>query len=229
MIRMFFFIDFLTQKIIEYLELKQTDSLVDLGCGTGIYSKSIVAQLPLQSPIICVDTSEKMLEQVPKNSQYQRLVKDAVTFAEESVNYDKILIKEMIHHIKDKEKLFQGIFKQLNPGGIFLLILLPPTIEYPLFLEALSLYESQQPNYRDLMNLLTKIGFKTTVNLVEYPVSIAKEKYFHMVANRYLSLLSEFNDQELQQGLMTMKQKYQNQSILKFCDRFVFITAHKPS
>ena len=36
------FINFLTQKIIESLKLVSTDILVDLGCGTGIYSQAII-------------------------------------------------------------------------------------------------------------------------------------------------------------------------------------------
>ena len=222
------FINFLTQKIIESLKLVSEDILVDLGCGTGIYSKAITSQLPLDNPIICVDPSEKMLSKIPKSNQYQPLIKDAVEFADESGKYDKILIKEMIHHIKDKEKLLQGLFERLNSGGILLLILLPPSIEYPLFREALRIYEAVQPHYNNLVNLLQKIGFQTTVNFVDYPVSIPKEKYFEMVENRYMSLLSRFDEQQLQQGLAEMKQKYHQQSNLEFDDRFVFISANKP-
>ncbi|MGK7940745.1 MAG: class I SAM-dependent methyltransferase [Crocosphaera sp.] len=222
------FIQFLAQKIIESLRLVPTDVLVDLGCGTGIFSKAILSQLSLDNPIICVDPSDKMLVKVPNNNQYQPLVKDAVEFAHESGQYDKILIKEMIHHIGDKEKLLEGLFNRLNSEGILLLILLPPTIEYPLFTEALRTYESVQPHYNDLVTIFEKIGFQTTVNLVEYPVSIPKENYFEMVANRYMSLLSRFDDQQLQQGLREMKEKYHEKSNLEFCDRFVFILANKP-
>ena len=136
-------------------------------------------------------------------------------------------MKEVIHHIKDKERLAQGIFNSLKPNGLFLLILLPPTIEYPLWQEALLTYESLQPNYQILVELFKEIGFQTEVNFVEYPVSIPKEKYFNFVENRYMSLLSRFNDEQLQKGLTEMKQKYQAQSILEFCDRFVFISSKK--
>ncbi|MDF5721917.1 MAG: hypothetical protein PUP91_15830 [Rhizonema sp. PD37] len=48
-----------------------------------------------------------------------------------------------------------------------------------------------------------------------------------MVKNRYMSLLSTFDDEQLALGLAEMEQKYSQQSILKFSDRFVFITASK--
>ncbi len=221
------FIEFLSKKIIENLQLKSTDNLVDLGCGTGIFSKAIASQIKLENKIICVDPSDKMLSKIPENSSYQPLVQDAVEFANEPGKYDKILIKEMIHHIDDKERLLQGLFDRLNEQGILLIILLPPTIEYPLFQQALSVYESVQPNYNDLVNIFEKIGFKTKVNFVEYAVSIPKENYFNMVKNRYMSLLSRFNDQELKQGLIEMTEKYASLSNLEFCDRFVFLLGQK--
>jgi hypothetical protein len=40
-----------------------------------------------------------------------------------------------------------------------------------------------------------------------------------------MSLLSRFDDTQLQKGLAEMEQKYCDQSRLEFCDRFVFISA----
>jgi hypothetical protein len=48
-----------------------------------------------------------------------------------------------------------------------------------------------------------------------------------MVENRYMSLLSRFDDQQLQKGLEEMEQKYQSLNNLEFCDRFVFLIAHQ--
>ena len=137
------------------------------------------------------------------------------------------LMKEAIHHIDNKELLFSSLFEKLTSGGIFLLILLPPTIEYPLFKEALERYERGQPNYKDLTSLLEKVGFNVSVDFVEYLQSIPKEQYLKMVANRYMSLLSFFDDQQLEEGLAEISEKYAQQSILEFPDRFVFITASK--
>ena len=42
-----------------------------------------------------------------------------------------------------------------------------------------------------------------------------------------MSLLSEFNDAELAEGLKEIEEKYQDKSVLKFSDRMVFIIATK--
>ena len=107
-------------------------------------------------------------------------------------------------------------------------MLLPPTIEYPLFAKALELYEKRQPHYQELINLLQQVGFFVDVDIIEYPLELPKIQYFEMVENRYMFLLSEFNDTELAAGLKEMEEKYQDKSVLKFSDRMVFITANKP-
>lgn len=221
------YIRFMTANMIEYLRLKSTDTLVDLGCGTGMYSQSIFQQIQLDNPIICVDPSEEMLSQVPLSYHYQIRAVDAINFVSQPEVYNKVLMKEVIHHINNKELLFSSLFERLLPDGIFLLILLPPTIDYPLFSQALERYEKGQPHYNNLTHLLENVGFNVSVNFVEYLHTIPKSQYFQMVENRYMSLLSFFDDQQLAEGLAEMSQKYAQQSILEFPDRFVFITASK--
>ncbi len=222
------YIKFTTQKIIEHLHLTPTDILVDIGCGTGIYSKEILNQIKLQQPIICVDPSAEMLEKIPANSGLKPVVMDGVEFSQKPGIYNKILLKEAIHYIEEKFLLFENLWQRLTPGGIFLLLLLPPTINYPLFTKALQLYQTTQPHYQEMANLLQQVGFMVDVDIIEYPLELPKSQYFEMVENRYMFLLSRFDDAELRAGLTEMEDKYQNESVLKFSDRMVFITATKP-
>ena len=221
------FLKFIAQNIIEKLNLQFTDKLVDLGCGTGLFTKAIHNQIQLKNPIVCVDFSAKMLEQIPSNDIYKPLLMDAINFASQAEKFDKILIKEMIHHISDKPKLIANLLKRLNAGGILLLILLPPTIEYPLFESAKKRYEQLQPHYEELENLFNQVGFQTEVSFVKYPLSLDKSRYFRMVENRYMSLLSLFSDEEIRQGIREMEEKYLAQSTLEFNDVFVFIKGKK--
>lgn len=58
------FVQFITERIIEHLQLSVTDNLLDLGCGTGIYSQESNNQLKLDNAIICVDFSDKLFNRL---------------------------------------------------------------------------------------------------------------------------------------------------------------------
>ena len=221
------FIQFFAKKIIQSLDLKPKHRLVDLGGGTGIYSKGILEQIKLESPILCVDPSAEMLAKIPPNNGIDALCLDAVTFSGQPGSYDRILMKEAIHLIPEKQQLFHQLFARLSSGGRFLLLLLPPKIDYPLFKKAIAVYETTQPDYQDLVKLMQQSGFEIKVSFEEYPLKFPKEKYFQMVKNRYMTLLSRFDDRELEAGLAEMAETYQNQSMLEFGDRMVFLTATK--
>lgn len=48
---------------------------------------------------------------------------------------------------------------------------------------------------------MEKNGFDVTVDMVDYPLAIDRDRYLNMVRMRYMSLLSRFTDAELWQGI----------------------------
>lgn len=225
------FVRFISKNVCKYLKLESRDIFLDLGCGTGLFTKEISDRIKFENPIICCDISPGLLAQLSGDDRYECIVMDAVTFSSQPKCFDKILIKEMIHHLnrEEQESLIKNLFARLNNNGKFLLILLPPKIEYPLFKAALEKYEKLQPHYNYLVELYKKAGFQTQIDFIRYPLSIPKTKYIKMVENRYMSLLSSFDDREIVEGINEIKLKYSDKDILEFNDTFVFITGEKCS
>lgn len=221
------YVDKISDQIINLLELKIKDIFLDLGCGTGIYAKAINKKINFESPIICSDISKKMLEGVKSEPNINSIAIDAIDFSSLGITVDKILIKELIHHIDNPRDLFSKLSNVMSCNGILLLMLLPPTITYPLFSDAIKLYEERQPHYNKLTNELTDLGFSTTVDFVGYELEISKNKYIEMVRNRYMSLLSNFSDDELEEGILEMEENSKSLSSFKFVDRFSCIKAIK--
>ena len=219
------FVRQLTAKMIAMLRLRETDTLVDLGCGTGMYSLDILKQVRLQHPIVGVDPFAEMLSQMPEDAPIVRLPMDAVDFSERPGRYDKVLIKETIHHVRDKERLFRNLHERLNPGGILLLVHVPPKVQYPLFEQALRRCEQWHADPELLVRLLGEAGFRVERDSLDYPHAIPKDKYFQMVEACYMSVLSSFNEDEIREGLAEMERTYADRSMLEFVDHFDYLAA----
>ncbi|MCA6107056.1 class I SAM-dependent methyltransferase [Bradyrhizobium cenepequi] len=211
--------------MIEQLRLNEDDTLVDLGCGTCIYSLDILKQVALKRPVIGVDPYAEMLAKVPDDAPIRPIVMDGFEFSKEEGIYDKILIKETIHHIADRSKLFANLHARLAPGGVLLLVHVPPDVQYPLFQKALERCRSWHADPHELFEQLQRAGFRVQWNSVDFPHAIPKERYFKMVEGCYMSALTTLNEHELHDGLVEMKLKYKDVEILEFIDHFDYLAA----
>lgn len=219
------FVHCLSAKMVERLRLEEDDVLVDLGGGTGIYSREILDQVPLRQPVLLIDPCQEMLDKAPKHPRLRCVCADALAFSKQPGSYDKIVIKETIHHVDDKARLFRNLHERLAPGGVLLLVHIPPEIDYPLFEKALERSRTWHADPKELVRLLDEAGFAVRTDTVRYLHALPKEKYFAIVRGRYMSLLSSFEDDELEAGLAEMAETYRDQNILEFVDHFDFITA----
>lgn len=97
----------------------ETRSVLDLGAGTGLLSRMILERLP-HSRITLIDLSEDMLARAPHSDRCNVAVAD-YRAALPAGPFDAVVSALSIHHLEDAEKqqLFQRIFDELNPGGIF--------------------------------------------------------------------------------------------------------------
>lgn len=206
--------------MIDNLDFKPDDKFVDLGGGTGIFTKSILEHVEFNEPVLLVDPYQEMLELAGENPGIKCLQMDAMAFSEQPECYDKILIKEAVHHIEDRAGLFANLYERLNSGGILLLVHVPPKLDYPLFDAALKRAEERHADPNELFDLLTKAGFEVSRDFIRYPQSMPKSHYFRMVKQRYMSTLYSFSDQELAAGLKEMEDKYKDKDILSFDDHF---------
>lgn len=221
------FVRSLATTMIKRLNLRPEDRFVDLGGGTGLYTSAILEQVPLQQPALLVDPLPEMLQQAPADLSAERLVADALEFAAQSRSYDKVLMKESVHHISHRALLFERLYERLSTGGALLLVHIPCEIEYPLFDAALERARHWHADSDELVTLLEGAGFAVDRGVFEYRHSIPKAQYHEMVRNCYMSVLSTFEKHELEAGLAEMVKRHADCDVLEFTDRFDLITGYK--
>jgi trans-aconitate methyltransferase len=102
--------------VLDLLEAKAGERILDLGCGTGHLTEKIAAT---GAKVVGVDRSPAMIRQACEN--YPSLRFDAmdareIAFAEP---FDAVFSNATLHWIKEPEKVAKGIAKALRPGGRF--------------------------------------------------------------------------------------------------------------
>lgn len=121
------------RKIIEALNPRPGEKIMDLGCGTGYYL-FLLSNLPIRLYLTGYDNDEKALNEAKdslRNKGIEFILGDSHKLNLRENSFNKIVASEVLEHLEDDEKALSEIYKILKPGGI--LLVSTPSINYPLF------------------------------------------------------------------------------------------------
>lgn len=223
-----------SQAMIDALRLARSDAIADIGCGTGLYTRRIARDVEPMRPILCVDPVPAMLDRLPATQALRPLLASAEDLAAgrvalpDGTPLDAIVLKESVHHITDREETLDGLVGLLSRHGRILIVMLPRTIQHPLFGAAHDRFQELQPDPADISDLLAAAGLRSSVSYRTFHVSIDRERYIHMLEARYMSVLGEFSDAELKAGIEQFRHSYRDTPVLRFDDHFAFVKGGVP-
>ena len=133
--------------------VRPDDSWVDLGCGSGVLSKELLA---LGASVVAVDGSPRMLSHARERigSEYAGRVSwiqsDVQSIdALKNGAFDGVLCSSVVEYLDRPDALLKEIARILSPGGV-LVISLPPT---------LSVVRVLQKGFRAFMSMFGKDKF----------------------------------------------------------------------
>jgi ubiquinone/menaquinone biosynthesis C-methylase UbiE len=125
-------------KVIEYLDIKNTDKVLDAGCGEGFYT--MVFNRLYGCEISSVDSDVKILEMAKKwltNGRNLNVQQgDLCSLSYPDNFFDKVVCSEVLEHIVDDRKAVSELYRVTKNGGI--LAFTVPDKNYPLLWDPLN-------------------------------------------------------------------------------------------
>lgn len=220
------YINWMTNNIIDFLQFNSSDIFADIGAGTGLYTNIINEKILFNNPILFIEPSYDMTKSIEHNNKYNIFNETSDIFLDRNISFDKILFKEVIHHISDRNSLWKKLYKNLNINGIFLVITRPQNIKIPLFSKAKDAFKINQPNYNIFIEEAKNAGFEIDINIKSFNFSLEKERWFKMLRDRFMSDLTTFTDKEIEEGIYELEKSILS-NMVDIEDEIIFLIGIK--
>ncbi|MBQ6516857.1 class I SAM-dependent methyltransferase [bacterium] len=110
--------------LIQFSDLKQTDTVLDIGTGTGLMAMKALELQEGKGKVIfsdkfqdCLDSCKEFLEQAGIKQGYEFLNAPCEDLKLDSNSIDKVFMRSVLVHIREKQPAINEIFRVLKPGG----------------------------------------------------------------------------------------------------------------
>ena len=219
------YISSFTNFVLKQKKLNKNSNVLDIGCGRGKILAHISRKIKLVNKPIGIDVENHK----DKSKKITFKKTDALNYIINTKNtFDLIIIKQTIHFFKKKKiiNLLSSCKNKLNPNGkIMILSLDPKKNDIPTF--TLMSKKLQYSFARDekIFYLIYKTFSKIIRKNFLFKVNISKKKYLNMIEKRYISILLNFNQKEINTGLREIYDKYKKK--IKFNDRLICLILSK--
>jgi ubiquinone/menaquinone biosynthesis C-methylase UbiE len=193
-----------------YLDKDSRREIVDVGCGTGMYSRLLAEAF--DAAVTGVDPSERMREVAERENPHPHVryvagAAERVPLADGSC--DAALMSNVIHHVEDREACASELARVLRPRGLLLVrgtlgedVPRIPFFEF--FPSALPVDLARIPSADEVVEIFAGrfgTGARETIMQESAP---SLRTYYKRVRTRAISTLELIDDAEFAEGVARM-------------------------
>ncbi len=226
------------QELLDTIELKGDETILDVGCGDGRISAKLSKQVP-KGQVVGVDPSKAMIELATAsfkafpNLSFQYASVEEVKLEQQ---VDLVLIMNALHWVRNPKKAFQNLSMILKPDGMISIVTYPQESIYWRFLDK-TMNEGPWQSYApesaiktillssEYRQLLEELGFVIDVYTVEESQAIYEDaealgNYIRGWLSCLIPLPRALENAFIKQAVKNAASQYQSKSSKEICIPF---------
>ena len=202
------YINLFNSFLLKKKKLNKKSEILDIGCGRGKIFGYLSRKLKLIKKPIGIDSVKH--KDIDKSIDFRN--EDIFKFFKNSqCKFDLIMIKQTLHLFEKKKriKLIKICKNNLKKNGVLLILSLNTlNNEIPCF--KLMKHKLNMGLKRDskMLNSICKILRNTRIDKFRFKVSLTRNKYIHMLKQKYISCLVDLTKKQINKGLKEIEYFY---------------------
>ena len=205
----------LSNQLIKSLDLHEEIKILDVGCGRGYLLRSLANKANL----INIPFGVEPVKHEGPIPHHIKIINSSINsfLDNNNIKFDVVILKQVLHLLNQNEReyFYFKVKKHLNDNAKIVFIHMNDQTEIPQFPIMKNRLKKSLNSHQYLSEELIKNFKLLKIDNFNYDVNISSKEYLEMIRNRYISVILDLNEEEIEKGIEFIKKHYPNQLSFK--------------
>lgn len=205
----------LSNQLIKSLDLHEEIKILDVGCGRGYLLRSLANKANL----INIPFGVEPVKHEGPIPHHIKIINSSINsfLDNNNIKFDVVILKQVLHLLNQNEReyFYYKVKKHLYDNAKIVFIHMNDQTEIPQFPIMKNRLKKSLNSHQYLSEELIKNFKLLKIDNFNFNVNISSKEYLEMIRNKYISVILDLNEEEIEKGIEFIKKHYPNQLSFK--------------